>query len=285
MGSKKSDTLSVYTPTTEYAVATFLAFAPIGVVHSVDFAGFSSESLRDHIRDCKSRALITTVEDRRGRTGNTVSWTKGRDKRWREETIEVPSYYPPEVMSAEDPLFILHVSLWIYRKGVVHIAVGCLLGAPLTVKYASVVHPGRTGSHAWPMSARSPVTCPLLNGVTTTVFESTTIYPIPSRYWQVVEKHKITHFYTALTAILFLRRLGERHTQADLSTARVLAWDWCDEHVEKKQFAIVDTRWHAETGPITITPFPGAFETKPGSATAPFFDIEPVILDPVSDKA
>ncbi|KAF9793533.1 hypothetical protein BJ322DRAFT_1017015 [Thelephora terrestris] len=207
VGSKKSDTLSVYTPTTEYAVATFLAFAPIGVVHSVDFAGFSSESLRDHIRDCKSRALITTVEDRRGRTGNTVSWTKDRDKRWREETIEVPSYYTPDVMSAEDPLFILHCSstflgLWIHRKGVVHTAAGYLLAAAMTVNYI--------------------VQGPLLNGVTPTVLESTTIYPTPSRYWQVDEKHKIAHFHTAPTAIRLIRRLGERHTKADLSTARVL---------------------------------------------------------------
>ncbi|KAF9793526.1 hypothetical protein BJ322DRAFT_1017008 [Thelephora terrestris] len=268
MGSKKSDTLSVYTPTIEHAVATFLAFAPIGVVHSVDFAGFSSESLRDHIKDCKSPVSITTDEDRRverllrPRLSLMPLSSMGRDKRWREETIEVPSYYPPEVMSAEDPLFILHK--------VVHTAVGCLLGAPLTVKYASVVHPGRTG--------------PLLNGVTTTVLESTTAYPTPSRYWQVVEKRRITHFYTAPTAIRLIRRLGERHTQADLSTARVLAWDRCDEHVVKKQCAIFDTRWHAETGSITITPFPGAFETKPGSATAPSYDIEPVILDPVSGQ-
>ncbi|KAF9788735.1 hypothetical protein BJ322DRAFT_1106705 [Thelephora terrestris] len=274
MGSKKSDTLSVYTPTTEYAVATFLAFAPIGVVHSVDFAGFSSESLRDHIRDCKSRALITTVEDRRGRTGNTVSWTKGRDKRWREETIEVPCCYTPDVMSAEDPLFILHfLGLWVYRKGVFYTVVRCLLGAALTVKYASVVHPGRIVSHAWPMSAGSLVTRPLLNGVTTTVLESTTIYPTPSCYWQADEKHKTTHFHTAPTAIRLIRRLGERHPQADLSTARVLEAMCHRRH-----------RWHPETGSITITPFPGAIKTKPGSAPVPFFGIDPVTLDPVSGQ-
>ena len=136
---------------------------------------------------------------------------------------------------------------------------------------------------------------PLLNGVTTTVFESTPVYPSPSRYWETVDKHKITHFYTAPTAIRLLRRLGEHHVKAhDLSTVRVLgtvgepinpeAWDWYDEHVGKKQCAIVDTWWQTETGSIMITPFPGAIETKPGSATVPFFGIDPVIVDPLSGK-
>ena len=136
---------------------------------------------------------------------------------------------------------------------------------------------------------------PLLNGVTTTVFESTPVHPTPSRYWETVEKHSITHFYTAPTAIRLLRRLGEHHTQAnDLSTLRVLgtvgepinpeAWNWYNDHVGKGQCAIVDTFWQTETGSIILTPFPGAVETKPGSATVPFFGIEPVILDPHSGK-
>lgn len=136
---------------------------------------------------------------------------------------------------------------------------------------------------------------PLLNGVATTVFESTPVYPTPSRYWQAVEKHKITHFYTAPTAIRLLRRLGEQHvSNHDLSTLRVLgsvgepinpeAWDWYNDHVGKRQCAIVDTWWQTETGSIMITPFPGAIETKPGAATVPFFGIEPVILDAQSGK-
>ena len=136
---------------------------------------------------------------------------------------------------------------------------------------------------------------PLANGVSTVVFESTPIYPSPSRYWQTVDKYKLTHFYSAPTAIRLLRRLGSQHVEKyDLSSLRVLgsvgepinpeAWNWYHEHVGRKQCAIVDTFWQTETGSIVITPFPGAIETKPGSATVPFFGIDPVILDPVSGK-
>jgi len=136
---------------------------------------------------------------------------------------------------------------------------------------------------------------PLSNGVTTTVFESTPVYPTPARYWQVVEKHKLTQFYTAPTAIRLLRRQGEQHVQGhDLSSLRVIgsvgepinpeAWNWYNEHVGKRQCAVVDTYWQTETGSIVITPFPGAIETKPGSATVPFWGIDPVILDPQSGK-
>ena len=131
---------------------------------------------------------------------------------------------------------------------------------------------------------------PLANGVTTTVFESTPVYPTPARYWQTVDKHQITQFYSAPTAIRLLRRLGEHHVQEhDLGSLRVLgsvgepinpeAWHWYNDHVGRRQCAIVDTFWRTETGSIVVTPFPGAIETKPGSATVPFFGIEPVILD------
>ena len=136
---------------------------------------------------------------------------------------------------------------------------------------------------------------PLLNGVTTVVFESTPVYPTPSRYWQTVQKHKMTQFYSAPTAIRLLRRLGESHVEGHyLSTLRILgsvgepinpeAWTWYNEVVGRKQCAIVDTFWQTETGSIVVTPFPGAIGTKPGSATVPFFGIEPQILDPVSGK-
>ena len=132
---------------------------------------------------------------------------------------------------------------------------------------------------------------PLMNGVTTTIFESTPIYPTPSRYWEAVAKHKITQFYTAPTAIRLLRRLGSEHTKGhDLSTLRTIgsvgepinpeAWNWYHEHVGQKECAVVDTYWQTETGSIIITPLPGATRAKPGSATLPFFGIDPVILDP-----
>lgn len=199
-----------------------------------------------------------------------------------------------------------------------HTTGGYLLCAAITVKYVFDVHPddkfacmadiGWITGHTsvFPPSHtlfRNYLTLlhsyivygPLANGVSTTVFESTPVYPTPSRYWQTVEKHKLTQFYSAPTAIRLLRRLGHHHVEGhDLSSLRVLgsvgepinpeAWHWYNDHVGQRQCAIVDTFWQTETGSIVVTPFPGAIETKPGSATVPFFGIEPAILDPVSGK-
>lgn len=136
---------------------------------------------------------------------------------------------------------------------------------------------------------------PLANGVATTVFESTPVYPTPSRFWETIDKHKLTHFYTAPTAVRLLRRLGESHVQsADLSTLRVIgsvgepinpeAWHWLNDHVGRKQAAIVDTFFQTETGSIVVSPLPGAIECKPGSATVPFLGIQAALLDPVTGK-
>ena len=323
-GVKKGDTVSIYLPMTWQAVAAFLACARIGAMHSVVFAGFSAESLRDRVQDCKCRVVITTDEGRRGgktiatkaivdaalkecplvehvlvleRTGKTVSWVEGRDKWWHEETAKVPRYCPPEVMASEAPLFILYVctpcifcSKVIHRvfffpktsgstgkpKGVVHSTAGYLLGAALTVKYVFDVHPddrfacmadvGWITGHTyvlWPVLNTSLtgvviysyiIYGPLANGVSTVMYESTPVYPTPSRYWEVVQAHKLTHFYSAPTAIRLLRRLGHQHVEGhDLESLRVLgsvgepinpeAWHWYNEHVGRKQCAIVDTFW------------------------------------------
>ncbi|KZT08091.1 acetyl-coenzyme a synthetase [Laetiporus sulphureus 93-53] len=327
LGVKKGDTVSVYLPMTWHAVAAFLACARIGAIHSVVFAGFSAESLRDRVQDCKSRVLITSDEGRRGgktiatkliadaavkecpsvehvlvlrRTGNDVPFTPGRDKWWHEEIAKVPSYCPPEVMSSEDPLFILYTSGSTGRpKGVVHTTGGYLLCAALTVKYVFDVHPDDRfacmADIGWITGHTYIVYGPLMNGVSTMVFESTPVYPTPSRYWQTVDKHQLTQFYSAPTAIRLLRRLGDHHVKEhDLGSLRVLgsvgepinpeAWHWYNEHVGRGQCAIVDTFWQTETGSIVVTPFPGAIETKPGAATVPFFGIEPAILDPVTGK-
>jgi acetyl-CoA synthetase len=327
LGIKKGDTVSVYLPMTWQAVATFLACARIGAIHSVVFAGFSAESLRDRVQDCSSRIVITSDEGKRGgktiatkmivdaavkecpkvehvlvlkRTGNQVPWTEGRDKWWHDEVEKVPNYCPPEVMASEDPLFILYTSGSTGKpKGVVHTTAGYLLCAALTVKYVFDVHPddkfGCMADIGWITGHTYIIYGPLANGVTTTVFESTPVYPTPSRYWQTVDKYKLTQFYSAPTAIRLLRRLGAQHVEGhDLSSLRVLgsvgepinpeAWNWYNEHVGRKQCAIVDTFWQTETGSIVVTPFPGAIETKPGSATVPFFGIEPAILDPVTGK-
>ncbi|KAF8913539.1 acetate--CoA ligase [Mucidula mucida] len=326
-GIKKGDTVSIYLPMTWHALAAFLACARIGAIHSVIFAGFSAESLRDRVLDCRSRVLITSDEGKRGgktiatkaivdaalrecpdvekvivlkRTGNDVPMTRGRDVWWHEEIAKVPNYCPPEVMASEDPLFILYTSGSTGKpKGVVHTTGGYLLGAALTLKYVFDVHPDDKfacmADVGWITGHTYICYGPLLNGVTTVVFESTPVYPTPSRYWQTVEKHSLTQFYSAPTAIRLLRRLGDSHVEGhDLGSLRVLgsvgepinpeAWTWYNEVVGRKQCAIVDTFWQTETGSIVVTPFPGAIQTKPGSATVPFFGIEPQILDPVSGK-
>ncbi|EOR04721.1 hypothetical protein E3P92_00992 [Wallemia ichthyophaga] len=325
MGVKKGDVVSIYLPMTWHAVVAFLAVARLGAVHSVIFAGFSAESLRDRVIDGKSTVIITSDEGKRGgktiatknivdaalkecpdvnnvlvlqRTGNPVNMQQGRDYWWHEETAKVVPYCAPEIVSSEDPLFILYTSGSTGKpKGVVHTTGGYLLGAALTVKYVFDVHENDRyacmADVGWITGHTYIVYGPLLNGVSTTVFESTPVYPNPSRYWDVVQKHKLTQFYTAPTAIRLLRRLGKEHLQGyDLSSLRVIgsvgepinpeAWDWYNEEVGKKECAVVDTYWQTETGSIIISPMPGAIPCKPGSATFPFWGVEPVILDPVT---
>ncbi|KAF7314839.1 Acetyl-coenzyme A synthetase [Mycena kentingensis (nom. inval.)] len=255
-GVKPGDTVSIYLPTTWHAAVAFLACARIGAIHSVVFAGFSAEALRDRINDCQSRVLITCDEGRRGgkaiatkaiadaaiegcpgvvehvlvlkRTGGKINWTEGRDRWWDEEMAKVPNYCPPKVMSSEDPLFILYTSGSTGKpKGVVHTTGGYALCATLTVKYAFDVHPGDRfacmADVGWITGHTYIVYGPLLTGATTLMFESTPVYPSPARYWEVVAKHKLTQFYTAPTAIRLLRRLGHHHVEGhDLSSLRVL---------------------------------------------------------------
>lgn len=180
-----------------------------------------------------------------------------------------------------------------------HTSGGYLLGAKMTLQYVFDVHEGDRyacmADVGWITGHTYIVYGPLSNGVTSVIFESTPVYPTPSRFWEVVAKHKITQFYTAPTAIRLLRRLGDEHTKGhDLSSLRTIgsvgepinpeAWEWYHEHVGGKECAVVDTYWQTETGSIIITPLPGATETKPGAATMPFFGIEPVLLDPQTGK-
>ncbi|KAJ7822932.1 acetate--CoA ligase [Mycena leptocephala] len=315
---KKGDTVSIYLPMTWHAAAAFLACARIGAIHSVVFAGFSAESLRDRVNDCASRVLITSDEGRRGgkviatkaihclvlkRTGGKIAWVEGRDRWWHEEVAKVcPELLPPTIMAAEDPLFILYTSGSTGKpKGVVHTTGGYLLCAALSVKYVFDVHPGDRFACMADVGWITGHTCvlhiygPLLNGVSTLMFESTPVYPSPARYWETVALHKVTQFYSAPTAVRLLRRLGAHHVAPhDLSSLRVLgsvgepinpeAWDWYNEHVGGRQCAVVDTFWQTETGSIVITPFPGAVPTKPGSATVPFFGHVAAILDPISGE-
>ncbi|KIK64245.1 hypothetical protein GYMLUDRAFT_40534 [Collybiopsis luxurians FD-317 M1] len=334
MGIKKGDTVTIYLPMTWQAAAAFLACARIGAIHSAVFAGFSAESLRDRILDCGSTVLITADEGRRGgrsvatkviadqalkecgdanpvkhvlvlsRTGSkTIAeqhFTPGRDVWWHEACANVPAYCPPEEVNSEDGLFILYTSGSTGKpKGILHTTAGYLLGALLTVKYVFDVHPGDKfacmADVGWITGHTYIIYGPLALGTTTTLFESTPVYPSPSRYWETVSKHGLTQFYSSPTAVRLLRKLGHQHVQDhDLSSLRVIgsvgepinpeAWNWYNEHVGKGECAIVDTYWQTETGSIVVTPMPGAIETKPGSATVPFFGIEVEIVDPLTGK-
>jgi len=328
LGVRKGDAVAIYLPMVPEAAIAFLACARIGAVHSVVFAGFSAESLRDRINDCKAKVVITTDEGKRGgktiatksivdaalketgdivknvlvvrRTKAKINITEGRDLWWDEQLASARSYCPPVPMGSEDPLFILYTSGSTGKpKGVVHTTAGYLLGAAMTVKYVFDVHDGDKfacmADVGWITGHTYIVYGPLMNGVTTVIFESTPVYPDASRYWKAVEQHKLTQFYTAPTAIRLLRKLGEKFVKGhDLSSLRTIgsvgepiapdAWEWYHEHCGSKECAVVDTYWQTETGSIIITPIPGATQTKPGSATLPFFGIEPILLDPTSGK-
>ena len=324
MGVKKGDSVAIYLPMIPEALIAFLACARIGAVHSVVFAGFSSDSLRDRVIDAQSKVVITTDEGKRGgkvigtkkivddalkqcpdvkhclvfkRTGTEVPWTKGRDFWWHEEVEKYPSYCPPESMSSEDPLFLLYTSGSTGKpKGVMHTTAGYLLGAAATGKYVFDIHDGDKfftgGDVGWITGHTYVVYAPLLLGVATVVFEGTPAYPDFSRYWQVIEKHQVTQFYVAPTALRLLKRAGDHHVAHPMKSLRVLGsvgepiaaevWKWYYEVVGREESHVVDTYWQTETGSHVITPLAGVTPTKPGSASLPFFGIEPAIIDPVS---
>ncbi|KAI9301978.1 acetyl-coenzyme A synthetase [Cunninghamella echinulata] len=328
LGVRKGDNVIVYMPMIPETLVALLACARIGAVHSVVFAGFSAESLRDRVVDSSARIVLTSDEGRRGgkniatkrivddalrdhqtnvehvivyrRTGSPVPWVEDRDVWWHEETAKVRSFCPPEPMNSEDPLFLLYTSGSTGTpKGIQHSTGGYLLGAMLTLKYIFDYHENDVyacmADVGWITGHTYLTYGPLLNGATTVVFESTPTYPNPSRFWDLIQKHQITQFYTAPTAIRALRRLGDQWLDGyDLSSLRVIgsvgepinpeAWDWYNEKVGRNQCAVVDTYWQTETGSIIISPLPGATPTKPGSATLPFFGIKPIILDPTTGK-
>lgn len=326
MGVRKGDVVTIYMPMIPETVVAFLAIVRLGAVHSVVFAGFSSDSLRDRIINGGSRFVITTDEGKRGgknigtkrivddalkacptvkhclvykRTGSEVPWTKGRDYWWHEEAQKYPAYCPCVPVSAEDPIFLLYTSGSTGApKGVLHTTAGYLLGAAMSLKYIFDVHAGdkigTAGDVGWITGHTYVVYAPLLLGVSTLVFEGTPAYPTFSRYWEIVEKHKITHWYVAPTAIRLLKRAGDEHVKGDLSSLRMLGsvgepiapevFQWYSSIVGKNQCSVVDTYWQTETGSHIIAPLSAAIPTKPGSASLPFFGIEPAIVDPQSGQ-
>ncbi|HUK60934.1 MAG TPA: acetate--CoA ligase [Stellaceae bacterium] len=321
-GVKKGDRVTIYLPMIPEAAYAILACARIGAVHSVVFGGFSPESLIGRIQDCSSTYVITADEGLRGgrkvplkantdealkacpgvktvlvvrRTGGKTGWVEGRDRWYHEETQKVSADCPPAEMSAEDPLFILYTSGSTGKpKGVLHTTGGYLAFVAMTHKYVFDYHDGDvywcTADVGWVTGHSYIVYGPLANGATTLMFEGVPNYPDASRFWQVIDKHRVNIFYTAPTAIRALMREGEEYvTRTSRASLRLLgsvgepinpeAWLWYHRVVGSSRVPIVDTWWQTETGGILITPLPGATALKPGSATRPFFGVRPVIVD------
>ncbi len=320
-GIRKGDRVCVYMPMVPEAVAALLACARLGVIHSVVFAGFSAESIKNRIQDSQNTAVITAdVGFRAGKTiplknivdealkecptvksvivfqrgEGKVSMTSGRDFWWHEEMKKASADHQAEPMKAEDPLFILYTSGSTGKpKGVLHTMAGYLLHAGLTHKYIFDYHRGDvywcTADIGWVTGHSYIVYGPLLNGATTLMFEGVPNFPDPGRFWQVAAKHKVNIFYTAPTAIRALMREGEAWPRKhDLSSLRLLgsvgepinpeAWLWYHRNIGRDKCPIVDTWWQTETGGILISALPGAHTLKPGSASRPFFGVEPVVL-------
>jgi acetyl-CoA synthetase len=322
-GVKKGDTVTIYLPMIPEAAYAMLACARIGAVHSIVFGGFSPEALAGRIEGGNSRILITADEGLRAgrkvplkvnadeasnkvpgtvaamivvkRTGGQVHMISGRDFWYHEEAAKVTAECKAQEMRAEDPLFILYTSGSTGKpKGVLHSTAGYLVFASMTHQYVFDYHDGDiywcTADVGWVTGHSYIVYGPLANGATTLMFEGVPTYPSISRFWDVVDKHKVNIFYTAPTAIRSLMAAGEEPVKkTSRKTLKLLgsvgepinpeAWEWYHRVVGDARCPIVDTWWQTETGGILITPLPGATDLKPGSAGRPFFGLQPEIVD------
>ena len=324
LGVAKGDRVTIYLPMIPEAAVVMLACARIGAVHSIVFGGFSPESLASRILDCGSKLVITADEGLRGgrkvplkanvdtalahdslacvehvvvvrRTGGKVAWQDGRDLHY-EALLEAASPdCPATAVGAEDPLFILYTSGSTGKpKGVLHTTGGYLVYAAYTFQMVFDYRDGDifwcTADVGWVTGHSYVVYGPLASGATTLMFEGVPNYPDPGRCWDVVDRHGVTIFYTAPTAIRALMREGEdwvkRHSRTSLRLLGSVgepinpeAWEWYHRVVGDHRCPIVDTWWQTETGGILITPLPGATRLKPGSATLPFFGVRPAIVD------
>lgn len=321
-GVGKGDRVCIYMPMVPEAAYAMLACARIGAVHSVVFGGFSPESIKDRILDSDCQTVITADEGVRGgrtiplkqnvdtalvdcpnvhsvfvvkRTGADVEWHAERDICYTKATESASGECAPELMDAEDPLFILYTSGSTGKpKGVLHTTAGYLLGAAITHKYVFDYHDGDvywcTADVGWVTGHSYIVYGPLANAAITLMFEGVPTYPNPSRFWEVIDKHQVNIFYTAPTAIRALMSAGDEPVNCTKrSSLRLLgsvgepinpeAWEWYYHVVGGGRCPIVDTWWQTETGAIMITPLPGITPLKPGSASKPFFGVKPALLD------
>ena len=322
LGVQRGDRVTIYMSMIPEAAVAMLACSRIGAVHSVVFAGFSPEALSERILDCDSTFVITADQGVRGgrrvplkantdkalercpdvstvlvvkRTGAAVNWVEDRDVWYHELMVDASVDCLAEAMDAEAPLFILYTSGSTGKpKGVLHTTGGYLVYVSLTHEVVFDYHPGDvfwcTADVGWITGHSYIVYGPLLNGATQIFFEGTPTYPDAARFWEVVDRHQVSQFYTAPTAIRALMSRGDEFvTRTSRSSLSLLgsvgepinpeAWRWYHEVVGDSRCPIVDTWWQTETGGIMITPIPGATPTKPGSATLPFFGIQPEILN------
>ena len=322
LGVKRGDRVTIYLPMVVEAAVAMLACARLGAIHAIVFGGFSPDSLSNRIQDCDSTVLITADEGRRGGrkvalkanadvalvhcpsitavvvvkvTGGAVPMVAGRDHDYATLIAAASVDCPPEEMDAEDPLFILYTSGSTGKpKGVVHTTGGYMVWASYTHKLVFDYQPGEvywcTADVGWVTGHTYIVYGPLANGATTLMFEGIPNYPDNSRFWQVVDKHKVNIFYTAPTAIRSLMREGDGPVKStSRASLRILgsvgepinpeAWLWYYNVIGEKRCPIVDTWWQTETGGILISPLPGAVAVKPGSATLPLPGIHPVLVD------
>lgn len=321
-GVKKGDRVCIYMPMIPEAAYAMLACTRIGAVHSVVFGGFSPESLKDRILDSDCQIVITADEGLRGsktiplkantdkaveqcpnvhtvltvkRTGGKINWNDKHDVWYHELMADASADCPPEQMDAEDPLFILYTSGSTGKpKGVLHTTGGYILYAAMTTKYTFDLHEGDvywcTADVGWVTGHSYLVYGPLAIGGTTLSFEGVPNYPDASRFWEVIDKHKVNVFYTAPTAIRALMREGnDPVTKTSRASLRLLgtvgepinpeAWEWYYRIVGEERCPIMDTWWQTETGGHMLTPLAGATPLKPGSATRPFFGVRPALID------
>ena len=320
-GVKKGDRVCIYLPMIIEAAAVILACTRIGAVHSIIFGGFSAEALKERINNAECNLVVCSDEGFRGgktlpiketvdkalescpcvqsvvvirNSGNTVAWNDARDVWYHQAMAEAATDCEPEWMDAEDPLFVLYTSGSTGKpKGLLHTTGGYLLYAAITHKYIFDYQDGEvywcTADIGWITGHSYMIYGPLCNGATTLMFEGVPTYPDASRFWQVIDKHRVNIFYTAPTAIRALMALGDEFLETThRSSLRILgsvgepinpeAWEWYYKRVGQENCPLVDTWWQTETGGILITPLPGATELIPSSATRPFFGVKPAIL-------